>query len=89
MKTEYVFHAESFMDQSEVSQPATMFLDWVRTLIPKDKFAIFVSLFRFPTPIVSLSDTIFKELERVFDGRNPSFDYEFTGRRTKNRLATI
>jgi len=66
------------MDQSEVSQPATMFLDWVRTLIPKDKFAIFVSLFRFPTPIVSLSDTIFKELERVFDGRNPSFDYEFT-----------
>ena len=72
------FHVESFMDQSEVSQPATMFLDWVRTLIPKDKFSIFVSLFRFPTPIISLSDTIFKELERVFDGRNPSFNYEFT-----------
>lgn len=72
------FHVESFMDQSEVSRPATIFLDWVKTLIPKDKFSIFVSLFRFPTPIVSLSDTIFKELERVFDGRNPSFNYEFT-----------
>lgn len=72
------FHVESFMDQSEVSRPATVFLDWVKTLIPKDKFSIFISLFRFPTPIVSLSDTIFKELERVFDGRNPSFDYEFT-----------
>jgi hypothetical protein len=72
------FHVESFMDASEVSQPATTFLDWVKTLIPKDKYAIFLSLFTFPTPIVNLSDTIFKELERVFDGRNPSFDYEFT-----------
>lgn len=72
------FHVESFMNLSEASRPATEFLDWVETLIPKDKFTIFTSLFKFPTPMVGLSDSIFKELERVFDGRNPAFKYEFT-----------
>lgn len=72
------FHAESFMEPSEISQPLTVFLDWVKTLIPKDKFKVFVSLFQFPTPIVQLSNTIFNELERVFDGKNPSVNYQFT-----------
>lgn len=72
------FHVESFMEPSEISQPLTVFLDWVKTLIPKDKFRIFVSLFQFPTPIVQLAGTIFTELERVFDGKNPSANYQFT-----------
>lgn len=72
------FHVESFMEPSEVSQPLTIFLDWVKTLIPKDKYRIFVSLFQFPTPIIQLSNTIFNELERVFDGKNPSTNYQFT-----------
>lgn len=66
------------MEPSEISQPLTAFLEWVRTLIPKDKYNIFVSLFKFPTPIVQLSGTIFNELERVFDGRNPAFNFQFT-----------
>lgn len=72
------FHAESFMEPSEISQPLTVFLDWVKTLIPKDKYKIFVSLFQFPTPVIQLSNTIFNELERVFDGQNPVFQYQFT-----------
>lgn len=71
------FHVESFMEGSEVSQPLTVFLDWVKTLIPKDKFKIFVSLFQFPTPVVKLNNSIFNELERVFDGKNPSYTYQF------------
>lgn len=72
------FHTEAYMDSREVGRPATIFLDWVRTLIPKDKFKIFVSLFQFPTTNVPLVESIYKELERVFDGRNPNFDYRFT-----------
>lgn len=72
------FHAESFLEPSEISQPLSVFLDWVKTLIPKDKYKVFVSLFQFPTPIVQLTGTIFTELERVFDGKNPSVNYQFT-----------
>ncbi len=72
------FHVESFMEPSEISQPLTVFLDWVRTLIPKDKFNIFVNLFQFPSPTIKLTNTIFNELERVFDGKNPSASYQFT-----------
>ena len=72
------FHAESFMEPSEISQPLTVFLDWVKTLIPKDKYKIFVSLFQFPTPVIQLTNAIFNELERVFDGKNPVAQYQFT-----------
>jgi len=66
------------MEPSEISQPLTTFLEWVRTLIPKDKYNIFVSLFKFPTPNIQLTGTIFSELERVFDGRNPVSNFQFT-----------
>ena len=72
------FHAESFVEPSEISQPLTVFLEWVRALIPKDKFKVFVSLFQFPTPIIQLTNSIFNDLERVFDGKNPSVNYQFT-----------
>lgn len=71
------FHVESCLDPSDISQPLTVFLDWVKTLIPKDKYKIFVSLFQFPTPVIQLTNTIFNDLERVFDGRNPSANYQF------------
>jgi len=72
------FHVDCALSPGEVSHPATVFLDWVKTLIPKDKYNIFVSLFKFPIPTVDLTETIFGELERVFDGRNPAMDYQFT-----------
>ncbi|MGL5957067.1 MAG: hypothetical protein ACRCZZ_00430, partial [Phocaeicola sp.] len=65
------------MEQSDITQPANVFLEWVKTLIPKDKYAVFVSLFKFPTPNIQLTNTIYQELERVFDGKNPSFNYQF------------
>ena len=72
------FHAESYLEASDIAQPLTTFLDWVKTLIPKDKYKTFVSLFQFPTPIVQLSNTVFNELEKVFDGKNPSVNYQFS-----------
>lgn len=72
------FHTESYMDASEISQPLTVFLEWVNTLIPKDKYNIFLSLFKFPTPIIQTTNTIYTELEKVFEGRNPISNFEFT-----------
>lgn len=71
------FHTESYMSSMEIAAPFTEFADWVRRLIPKDKFAIFLSLFKFPTPNIELSDKIYEELERVFDGRNPAVNFQF------------
>lgn len=71
------FHTESFIDPMDISAPFTEFADWVRRLIPKDKFNVFMSLFRFPSPNVELTGKIYEELERVYDGRDASFSYQF------------
>jgi len=72
------FHTENYMDGADMAQPLTVFLEWVKQLIPKDKYNIFVRLFRLPTPNVQLINTIFEELERVFDGKDPVSSYQFT-----------
>jgi hypothetical protein len=38
---------------------------------------LFLSLFRFPVYTTELTDLVYKKLFRVFDGRNPVFDYNF------------
>lgn len=58
----------------------TAFLDWVKGILPEDKFFIFTWLFRLPNPTVDTVDDAYRELERVFDSRNASFDYRFTNR---------
>lgn len=72
------FHTESYIDPMDVSMPFTEFADWVKRLIPKDKFNIFLSLFRFPTQNIELTTKIYSELERVFDGRNAAITFQFT-----------
>lgn len=65
---------------SAVTRAATAFLDWVKGILPEDKFFIFTWLFRLPNPTVDTVDDAYRELERVFDSRNASFDYRFTSR---------
>ena len=71
------FHTESYIDPMEISMPFSRFCDWVKTLIPKDKYNIFLSLFKFPTQNVELTGDIFEELERVFDGRDSAVNFQF------------
>lgn len=72
------FHTETSVAVSDISLQASMFLDWVKTLLPKDKFNIFLQLFRFPLPTSAVVEDVYKELERVFHSRNSSFSYQFT-----------
>lgn len=71
------FHTESYIDPMDISAPFTEFADWVKKLIPKDKFRIFLSLFKFPTQNIELTEKIYQELERVFDGRNAAVTFQF------------
>lgn len=71
------FHTESYIDPMDISPPFTEFAEWVQKLIPKDKYRIFLSLFKFPTQNIELTGKIYAELERVFDGRNSAVNYQF------------
>lgn len=70
------FHAETKVT-SFVSGPLLDFLAFAGKLIPKDKFQVFQQLLRFPIKTNEVVDLIFEKLSRVFDGRNPSADYQF------------
>lgn len=71
------FHTETNDAVSDISQPATIFLDWVRKLLPKDKYNIFLQLFKFPLPTPAVVEDVYRELERVFYSRNSSSSYQF------------
>lgn len=72
------FHSETSLRPYDAGEPASIFLDWVRSILPLDKYNTFVQLFRFPLPTVTTVDDCYRELERVFDGRNASSTYQFT-----------
>lgn len=72
------FHTETNIAVSDINQPTAIFLDWVRQLLPKDKFNIFLQLFKFPLPTPAVVEDVYRELERVFYSRNSSSSYQFT-----------
>lgn len=72
------FQTESNLSPMDISAPFTEFCNWVKTLIPKDKYEIFLTLFRFPHRNVQLVSEIYEELERVFDGRNSAVNFQFS-----------
>lgn len=60
-----------------VSIPLTQFLAMVENVLPHDKFILFKSLFRYPIKTNEITDVCFDKLSRIFDGRNPVFNYQF------------
>lgn len=72
------FHTEANIAVSDINQPTTTFLMWVKHLLPKDKYNIFLHLFKFPLPTPAVVEDVYRELERVFYSRNYSATYQFT-----------
>lgn len=72
------FHTETNVVISDINQPSTQFLDWVRGLLPKDKYMTFGQLFKFPLQTSTIVEDAYRELERVFYSRNSSTSYHFT-----------
>lgn len=72
------FHTETNIAISDINQPTTIFLEWVKSLLPTDKFNIFLQLFKFPLSTPAVVEDVYRELERVFYSRNSSSSYQFT-----------
>lgn len=72
------FHTETNIAVSDINQPTITFLNWVQHLLPKDKYNVFLQLFKFPLPTPSVVEEVYRELERVFYSRNSSSAYQFT-----------
>ena len=76
------FHTETRVSPY-FSQPLHDFLSNVASLIPDDKFRIFKTLFRFPIKTNEVTGIAFDKLFRVYDGRDPKYNYQF--RNTQER----
>ncbi len=66
-----------FAGHEGVAQALTDFLAMVQNLIPMDKFETFKTLFRFPVITNEILAVCYDKLSRIFDGRNPAFNYQF------------
>jgi hypothetical protein len=78
------FHIETSMERLDASFACTQFLDYVKELLPRDKYGLFLALFRFPIYTNELLEQIFLSLKKVFQGRDLFADYQFNDETTKN-----
>lgn len=71
------FHVQKEIQQSVYYQPTADFFAHVQNILPHDKFELFKELFRYPVDTNEICDVCFDKLSRIFDGRNPSYNYQF------------
>lgn len=76
------FHADTNLDIA-LGEPYTKFKAFVASLLPSDKYELTMNLLKFPIPTNEVCESIWVRLSKIFDGRNPAFDYEF--RNTQER----
>lgn len=67
-----------------ISIPLTQWLSMVENILPHDKFVLFKALFRYPVKTNEITDVCFDKLSRIFDGRNPAFNYQFANSEQRN-----
>ena len=67
-----------------ISIPLTQWLSMVENILPHDKFVLFKALFRYPIKTNEITDVCFDKLSRIFDGRNPAFNYQFVNTEQRN-----
>jgi len=72
------FHIETEVANNNLQRTVNDFLEWVRTLLPNDKYQTFLHLFKFPLFTNEVTEKIYNQLERVFESKNPFFTYNFT-----------
>lgn len=72
------FHTAPVVHDRAVAGPLMAFKEFVRGLLPLDKYNVFQQLIRFPLVTTDLVDTVYTELERIFKPKNAFFDYQFT-----------
>jgi hypothetical protein len=71
------FHSETIINREAAGAALTYFLNFVRRMLPRDKYEMFVSLFGYPVSTISLTAEMYDFFGKVFEGRNPVFSYDF------------
>src|SRR5574344_1150033 len=70
------FHSDTNLDVIN-TEPYRKFKDFVKSQLPADKFLSSINNLKFPLPTNRVTERIFTLLSKLFDGRNPAFDYQF------------
>ena len=74
------FHTETHVSSysiGDIQHAVSDFLAFVQNLLPKDKYKLFLSLFRPPFKSNEVTNMVFTRFSRIFDGRNSAFSYQF------------
>lgn len=80
-----VFHCEPIMQRGYLPVNALKYHeDWVKTLLPKDKFKRYQSLLTTPIETVQSTATIFNELSKVFQADNKFIKFDFVSEEIEN-----
>lgn len=72
------FHAEEITDYEDASVYKTVFLSWVKSILPADKAAMFETLMQYPVYTNEIIKAISEEYQKVYDAENRSLTYEFS-----------
>lgn len=74
------FHTEAnpFVFGAFADEAVTSYLDWVKKMLPPDKYNVFCELFRTPVKSTALTAKIYRELALFFSSRNASETYQFS-----------
>lgn len=70
------FHCDTNLEIA-YTRPYYDYCDFVRSLLPKDKADLALSLLKFPIATNVVTEEIFTRLFKLFDGRNPANNYQF------------
>lgn len=70
------FHTDTNLDVI-YSIPFQKFCDFVRSELPEDKYLSAMNKLKFPLPTNRITEGVFTKLAKLFDGRNPAFNYQF------------
>lgn len=71
-------HGETEIENIRSNPAFIDLLAWVESYLTRDKFNRFCQLLRLPVVSLEITKDIYQEYQRVFDGQNPFFNYEFS-----------
>lgn len=61
----------------------TKFLEWVAAIIDKSKLSVFTHLLGEPVPTIDVTESIFNEVGKIFDGQDRFVGYQFVNEQYK------
>ena len=71
-------HSETEIENIRNNPAYIDLLSWVESFLTRDKYNRFVQLLRLPVVSLEITQDIYQEYARIFDGQNPFFNYEFS-----------